>query len=199
MKQTTFEEFVDLARRATFVPVCKELVADLLQHIAPGIETKMLGGSLVAPFDPTHGIEQHDAIGRGLDRREKLLEPVFTRLQLLVTLAEQAPGAIDDFAPQARDRRRPAGVAHAQPRQHPLTAPQVEQDPYPARQHDAGGKAKDRAGHRQQPMAKQPPCRLEEEKAEEAPDHAQIVMARAVRPAAAARSSGNRHHVPSRP
>ena len=30
MKQTTFEEFVDLAKRATFVPVCKELVADLL-------------------------------------------------------------------------------------------------------------------------------------------------------------------------
>ena len=34
MKQTTFEEFVDLARRATFVPVCKELVADLLTPVS---------------------------------------------------------------------------------------------------------------------------------------------------------------------
>ena len=34
MKQTTFEEFVDLAKRATFVPVCKELVADLLTQVS---------------------------------------------------------------------------------------------------------------------------------------------------------------------
>ncbi len=34
MKQTTFEEFVDLAKRATFVPVCKELVADLLTPVS---------------------------------------------------------------------------------------------------------------------------------------------------------------------
>ena len=34
MKQTTFEEFVDLAKRATFVPVVKELVADLLTPVS---------------------------------------------------------------------------------------------------------------------------------------------------------------------
>ena len=34
MKLTTFEEFVDLAKRATFVPVCKELVADLLTPVS---------------------------------------------------------------------------------------------------------------------------------------------------------------------
>jgi anthranilate synthase component 1 len=34
MKMTTFEEFVDLAKRATFVPVCKELVADLLTPVS---------------------------------------------------------------------------------------------------------------------------------------------------------------------
>ncbi len=34
MKQTTFEEFVDLAKRATFVPVCKEIVADLLTPVS---------------------------------------------------------------------------------------------------------------------------------------------------------------------
>ena len=34
MKQTTYEEFVDLAKRATFVPVCKELVADLLTPVS---------------------------------------------------------------------------------------------------------------------------------------------------------------------
>jgi anthranilate synthase component I len=34
MKLTTFEEFVDLARRGTFVPVCKELLADLLTPVS---------------------------------------------------------------------------------------------------------------------------------------------------------------------
>ena len=34
MKQTTFEEFVDLAKRGTFVPVCKEIVADLLTPVS---------------------------------------------------------------------------------------------------------------------------------------------------------------------
>ena len=34
MKLTTFDEFEDLAQRATFVPVCKELVADLLTPVS---------------------------------------------------------------------------------------------------------------------------------------------------------------------
>ena len=34
MKITTFEEFKDLARRGTFVPVCKEIVADLLTPVS---------------------------------------------------------------------------------------------------------------------------------------------------------------------
>jgi anthranilate synthase component I len=34
MKQTTFEEFVELARRATFVPVVKEIIADLLTPVS---------------------------------------------------------------------------------------------------------------------------------------------------------------------
>src|SRR5262245_57431880 len=34
MKITSFEEFKDLARRGTFVPVCKELVADLLTPVS---------------------------------------------------------------------------------------------------------------------------------------------------------------------
>jgi anthranilate synthase component 1 len=34
MKMTTFEEFVDLATRGTFVPVCKELMADLLTPVS---------------------------------------------------------------------------------------------------------------------------------------------------------------------
>src|SRR5438132_4058177 len=34
MKITSFEEFRDLARRGTFVPVCKELVADLLTPVS---------------------------------------------------------------------------------------------------------------------------------------------------------------------
>jgi anthranilate synthase component 1 len=34
MRLTTFEEFVDLAQRGTFVPVCKELMADLLTPVS---------------------------------------------------------------------------------------------------------------------------------------------------------------------
>src|SRR6188508_1301746 len=34
MNQTTFEEFVDLSKRGTFVPVCKEIVADLLTPVS---------------------------------------------------------------------------------------------------------------------------------------------------------------------
>ncbi len=34
MKQTTFDEFVELARRGTFVPVCREIMADLLTPVS---------------------------------------------------------------------------------------------------------------------------------------------------------------------
>jgi anthranilate synthase component I len=34
LKQTTYEEFVDLARRGTFVPVVKEIIADLLTPVS---------------------------------------------------------------------------------------------------------------------------------------------------------------------
>jgi anthranilate synthase component 1 len=34
MKQTTFEEFVELAKRGTFVPVCREIMADLLTPVS---------------------------------------------------------------------------------------------------------------------------------------------------------------------
>jgi len=34
MRLTTFEEFVDLARRGTFVPVVKEIIADLLTPVS---------------------------------------------------------------------------------------------------------------------------------------------------------------------
>ena len=34
MRVTTFDEFRELARRGTFVPVCKEIVADLLTPVS---------------------------------------------------------------------------------------------------------------------------------------------------------------------
>jgi anthranilate synthase component 1 len=34
MRQTSFEEFTDLAKRGTFVPVCKEIMADLLTPVS---------------------------------------------------------------------------------------------------------------------------------------------------------------------
>ncbi len=34
MKQTTFDEFVALSKRGTFVPVCREIMADLLTPVS---------------------------------------------------------------------------------------------------------------------------------------------------------------------
>src|SRR3989337_3963125 len=34
MKLTTFEEFVELTRRGTFVPVCKDIMADLFTPVS---------------------------------------------------------------------------------------------------------------------------------------------------------------------
>src|SRR3972149_10024963 len=34
MNLTTFDQFVDLAQRGTFVPVCKEIMADLLTPVS---------------------------------------------------------------------------------------------------------------------------------------------------------------------
>jgi anthranilate synthase component 1 len=34
MKQTTFDEFAELSRRGTFVPVCREIMADLLTPVS---------------------------------------------------------------------------------------------------------------------------------------------------------------------
>src|SRR3970040_3120575 len=34
MRMTTFDEFKDLAQRGTFVPVCKEIVADMLTPVS---------------------------------------------------------------------------------------------------------------------------------------------------------------------
>ncbi|MEX2660935.1 MAG: hypothetical protein WD227_03350, partial [Vicinamibacterales bacterium] len=38
MKQTSFEEFVDLSRRGTFVPVVREIMADLLTPVSAFIK-----------------------------------------------------------------------------------------------------------------------------------------------------------------
>ena len=42
MKQTTFEEFTELATRGTFVPVCREIMADLLTPVSAFLTLTML-------------------------------------------------------------------------------------------------------------------------------------------------------------
>ena len=76
MTQTTFDEFVDLARRGTFVPVCRELLAALLDHrlaiARPQHEEGVLAEErvarhLLAAFDT---FEQERVIGMFRDAQE---------------------------------------------------------------------------------------------------------------------------------
>src|SRR5206468_397195 len=53
MKITSFDEFKDLARRGTFVPVCKEIVADLPRFTGGAVG--YLGYGAASWFEPVLG------------------------------------------------------------------------------------------------------------------------------------------------
>ena len=61
----------------------------MLQQVAPGIDAELVGRGLVAPFDAALLVEQHHAVGRGLDGGQELLQPVLGLARLLLALAQQ--------------------------------------------------------------------------------------------------------------
>lgn len=54
MKQTTFDEFVDLARRGTFVPVVREIMADLLTPVSAFLNARVLARGRCGVVDAHH-------------------------------------------------------------------------------------------------------------------------------------------------
>jgi anthranilate synthase component 1 len=103
MKQTTFEQFVELARRGTFVPVWKELVADLITPVSAFIKIaehsdyaflleSVEGGEQVArysflgkdPFLVLRSHHGHAVLERG-GRVEQLDESFVTVLRRLMS------------------------------------------------------------------------------------------------------------------
>ena len=61
MKQTTFEEFVELSRRGTFVPVVKEIIADLLTPVSAFLKIAE-HSDYAFLFESVEGGEQRRAI-----------------------------------------------------------------------------------------------------------------------------------------
>ncbi len=102
MKQTTFEEFVELARRGTFVPVVKEIIADLLTPVSAFLKIaehsdyaflfeSVEGGEQVARYsflgkDPflvlrsARRADDHRSVRRDDARRDEPFVPALRRL-----------------------------------------------------------------------------------------------------------------------
>ena len=59
-------------------------VANGLHHIALGIKAKLACRHLVAPFDAALRIEQHHAVGRGLDGGQKILQPLVAAMGFMM-------------------------------------------------------------------------------------------------------------------
>jgi hypothetical protein len=101
----------------------------VLRQVALGVDAELRGRRLVAPLDAAVLVEQHHAVGRCLDGRQELLQPVFGLAGLLLAVAQQLADALRQLAPHARPARRQAGRVVAQHLQQPLGAPGVQRQP----------------------------------------------------------------------
>ena len=83
-------------------------IANALQHIALGIKAKLLGRYLVAPFNTALLIQQHHAVGAGLQSRQNIIQALIALMHLLLALANPAAHTHTGLAPDARQIRRSA-------------------------------------------------------------------------------------------
>jgi hypothetical protein len=104
-------------------------VGQVLRQVALGVDAELAGRRLVAPFDAALLVEQHHAVGRGLDGGQELLQPVFGLAGLLLAVAQQLADALGQLAPhagparrQARPRRCAAPAAAVRRARHPAPA-----------------------------------------------------------------------------
>lgn len=73
----------------------------MLQQVALGIDAELRRRGLVAPLDAALLVEQHHAVGRGLDGGQEFLQPVLGLAGLLFAVAQQLADALGQFAPHA--------------------------------------------------------------------------------------------------
>ena len=143
-------------------------VANGLHHVALRIKAKLLSCRLVAPLDAPLRVQQHHTIRRGLQSRQKLLQACLAVLQLHFAPAQQAAGAVHNFAVHPTHRGRTGRITPAQPAQHPQCAQQINKKPAPA----GGHAASQSTPCTRPPPAEQSTGQLKNSKYQEAPEHA---------------------------
>ena len=111
-------------------------VTDLLLQVALSIEAKMFRSNMVAPLDAPLRIQQHYAIGRSLDGRQKFLQPSFGIQHFLLCLAQPAAGTVSKLTPPALHVRSLRRLAGAQPAHHAQAAHSIQQHPKNTGQYD---------------------------------------------------------------
>jgi len=117
-------------------------VADLLPQVAPGVQAEVLRRRLVEPLHVALGVQQHHAIGRGLQRGQQLVQTLLAGHHLLLLLAQPAAHAGAGLAPQAvRGRARGCRAVLAQPANHAQTPPGLPAEGQPRGDGDAPGSA----------------------------------------------------------
>jgi len=135
-------------------------VADALLAVALRVQAELVGRDAVAPFDVVLRVEQHDAVGRGLDRAQELPQALLLALQGLLALAQRALDAVAEFAPQQQVAGCRFGLRAAQPAQQARGTQRVLQQEQQQAKHaaaeDAGSALREaRAQPRPQPAAAQ--------------------------------------------
>ena len=90
-------------------------IAQVLTQVALDVEAQMIGHRLVAQDDALGAVEHQQAVGRGLEGRDQLLQPVLDLACLALEQLEAFLAALDQFGPVVRQVGRRGRVALAQP------------------------------------------------------------------------------------
>jgi len=77
-------------------------VANGLHDIALGIEPELRRRNLVTPLNAPLGVQQDNAVGRGLKRRQNFLQALIAVPDLRLVLAQQAPRPVRGLTPHAK-------------------------------------------------------------------------------------------------
>jgi len=150
-------------------------VGDGLQPVAAGIQPQVVCGHRAAPDDVVGLVEQHHAVGRGLDGGEEFIQLLALCRQRLVTNPHRPLDAVSQLAPQAGIARCVGLQVAAQPG-HQSGCPYHVQQQQPAQadqaphQRAAFGQSQRGAGQKAQPTP-QRQCQQRSQQAWQQPGH----------------------------